>query len=234
MHNKFYILFNGIKDLDLGIRPIKRPNFPSLKKRYNEQQIDGRDGTEFEFLGYEDRVLTIEYNFIDRKKIYNTVREIRRWLDNIQDYRLSLGDDPEYFYIVKKVEYDDVERKSKRIGSFNITFTLEPFAYQFNTNEDIELKNKSTIYNDGDFESKPTIEIKGNGYVKLWVNENLIELNISESVIINSKLELCLKNRIIERARKKGEFPKLKIGFNTIRWEGDVERVTINPNCMYY
>ncbi|GAA0069258.1 hypothetical protein UT300003_07810 [Clostridium sardiniense] len=234
MHNKFYVLFNGITDLELGIKPIRRPNFPSLKKIYNEHPVDGKDGSEYEFLGYEDRILTIEYNFIDRKNIYDKVRQITKWLNNIQDFKLCLGDDPEYFYIVKKLEYDDITRKFKRVGNFKVTFTLEPFAYQFSTNENFEIKNNEVIYNNGDFESKPIIEIEGNGYVKLWVNENLIELNIADIVTINSKLELCFKNKIIEPARKKGDFPILKMEFNTIRWEGNVRRVTINPNCIYY
>lgn len=234
MRKKFYVVFNGIKDLDLGIKAVKRPNFPSLKKRYNEQEVDGKDGLEYEFLGYEDRALTIEYNFIDRKNIWGKVRKINRWLNSIQDYKLSLSDDPEYFYIVKKIEYDDIERKTKRVGSFNVTFILEPFAYSFDTNDYIEVKNNSKIYNDGDFKSKPIIDIEGNGYIRLWIDERVIELNIADKVTVNSKLELCFKNGEIEPARKKGDFPKLNIGFNTIRWEGNVRKVSINPNCIYY
>lgn len=231
---RFYILFNEISDLDLGLKSIKRPNFPSLKKRYEEYPVDGKDGMDYEFLGYEDRYLTVEYNFIEKKDIHNKVRLITKWLNNITDNKLVLSDNPEYFYLVKKIEYDDIERSLKVLGKFNVTFTLEPFAYQFSTNEEIELKNNDEIYNDGDFESKPILEIEGNGYIKLWVNDNLIELNVADKVTVNSKLELCFKNKIIEPARKKGDFPILKMEFNTIRWEGNVRRITINPNCIYY
>lgn len=234
MRKRFYVYFNGIKDLDLGILPKTRPNFPALKKKYNEYTIDGKDGSEYEFMGYEDRILTIEYNFLDRENIHNKVRKITKWLNDIQDNRISLGDDPDYFYKVKKIEYDDIERKFKTIGRFKVTFTLNPFSYQFSTNEKIEINNNSKIYNDGDFESYPIFEIEGNGYVKLWVNDNLLELNISDSVTVDSEKELCFKNKIIEKAREKGDFPILKIGINTIRFEGNVSKVFINPNCMYY
>ncbi|WP_346026073.1 distal tail protein Dit [Clostridium nitritogenes] len=230
----FYIMFNDLFDYDLEIKVVKRPNFSRLRKRYNEYQVDGKNGSDYEFLGYEDRKLSIEYNFVDRKNIYNKVRQIIKWLDNIEDHKLVLSDNPEYFYMVKKVDYDDIERSLKIIGKFTVEFTLEPFAYRFSTNESFEINNNEEIYNDGDFESKPIIEIEGNGYIKLWVNENLIELNIADKITINSKLELCFKNREIEPARKKGDFPKLKIGFNTIRWEGNVKKVSINPNCIYY
>lgn len=231
---RFYILFNEITDLDLGLKSIKRPNFPSLKKRYNEYTVDGKDGMYYEFLGYEDRTFTIEYNFIDKKDIHNKVRLITKWLNNITDNKLVLSDNPEYFYLVKKLEYADIERSLKVLGKFNVTFTLEPFAYQFSTNEEIELKNNDEIYNDGDFESKPILEIEGNGYIKLWINDNLIGLNIADKVTVNSKMELCFKNGEIENARKEGDFPKLIIGFNTIRWEGNVNTISINPNSIYY
>lgn len=235
--HKYFIWFNNCTDLEIGIKAVKRPFFPSLKKRYREQQIDGKDGTDYKIIGYENRILVVEYNFIDRKNIHEKVRRIRRWLDNIKDKRLWEGDDPSYFYIVKKVEYDDIERKLKTIGKFKVTFTLEPFAYSFYGAEELKINNGDMLYNGGDFESKPIITIQGEGDIKLWINESLIELNLTMGkTTINSKLELCYKDTLDNPTNKymKGDFPVLKLDENTIRWEGNIESINIIPNYIYY
>lgn len=235
MH-KFFVWFNGCADLEIGIKPIRRPFFPALKKRYKEYYIDGKDGADYKFTGYENRTLNIEYNFIDRKNINETVRRIRRWLGNVKDNKLWFADDPSFFYIVKRVELEDIERKNKKIGKFKVSFILEPFAYSLDGAEEIEVNNNETLFNLGDFESKPIFKIIGEGEIKLYLNNNLIELNINGSIIINSKLELCYKDNLNNLANKQmsGDFPILKLDENTIRWEGDVKMVSIIPNYIYY
>lgn len=221
------------RDLDIGLKATTRPHFPALKKRVKDYPVDGKDGSYYETLGYEDRIFNISYNFIDRKNIHDTVRRIRRFLDTATGKKLATSDDPEYFYLIKKVDYDDIERKKKTIGKFKVTFTLAPFAYKFSTNQFLEIKSGQQIYNDGDFKSKPILEIEGNGYIKLWVNNNLIGFNIVDKTIINCEKELCYRQDELTNL-KIGKYPMLEKEFNTIKWEGNVVRVNLNPNYIYY
>lgn len=220
-------------DSDFGLKAISRSNFPALQRKVKSYEIDGVDGTQYETNGYQDRVFTVNYNFIDRNYINDSVRKIRKWLDNLVGKRLSLADDPEYFYFIKKVDYENIERIKKRKGKFSVTFTLAPFAYKFSNNQFIDVENGVSLYNDGDFESKPLIKVRGNGYVKMWINDFLIGFDVADEVLINSEKELCIESNINKNI-KQGKYPLLKQEENIIRWEGNVVSVSINPNYIYY
>lgn len=239
MHSYFIAIGNAnsieglTTDIEVGMKAITRPSFPALKKKNKTYQVDGKDGDYYEDLGYQDRKIDIKYNFYDRKTIHDRVRRIRRFLDNAVGKKLAFSDDPEFFYIIKHLEYGDIERITKRIGNFTVSIIVEPFAYKFATNQFIEINSGDQVYNDGDFKSKPLIEIEGNGYIKLWINNNLIGFNVVDKTLIDCKKELCYREDELTNL-KIGNYPILEKEFNNIRWEGNVKKVSLNPNYIYY
>ena len=234
--NKYHIVFNNLSSNSLGLSVISRPNFSSLKKKYNEYEVLGREGKLYEFLGYEDNVIEVKFNFCELNNINSKVRLIKKWLNNIENNKLSFSDDPLVFYKVKKVEYENIERKLKIKGSFNLKFICEPYFYSFSSQEEIEIKNDETLINDGDFISKPIIKIEGNGEVNLNINGKPIKLNIGQEIIINSELELCYRESLkdMQNSQMSGDFPILDIGENKISWDKNVKRLSIIPNYRYY
>lgn len=230
----YRVFFNNKFNTDLGIYAVRRPNFPAFKKKYKEYDVSGVNGELFEFDGYENRHIKIDFIFKDDYDIWEKIRKIERWLNNIENNILSFSDNPSYFYIVKKVEYDDIERMYKRIGKFSITFITYPFVKNDSSQQPITLVNNAKLNNEGDHESYPIITLTGEGLINLYVNNNLVTLNLSGTIVINSELKLCYRDGVMVNSVMKGKFPVLNIGENIIKWEGNITNMSIIPNYLYY
>ena len=232
---KFYLIFNNKKNTDLNLDIIKRPNFPTLTKNYEVYNVTGRNGGLYEFIGYEDRIIEIEFNLLERNNINNEIRRIRKWLDRVEDNKLAFSDDLQYFFKVKHIEYEVIERELNILGKFKVTFICDSFSYDFNSQKEIEVTNNSNIVNIGDFESKPILTLFGNGTTKLTINDSEILLNVGQEIILNSELELCYRNNFeMQNSKMAGNFPILKLGSNNIKWTGNITKVTIIPNFIFY
>lgn len=142
----FYTYFNNIKDRDLDVKAIKRPNIPSPIRKYKQITVEGRDGDLYiDEEVYEDIIISIDYNFVDKKDFHEKCRKIKRWLNKIQENKLSFSDDLGIYYKVKKIECDDIERTYKVLGIFSVSFTCDPYAYYKDGLDSI------TVYNDEGF-----------------------------------------------------------------------------------
>ncbi|MGL4617096.1 MAG: distal tail protein Dit [Mycoplasmoidaceae bacterium] len=232
---KFYLIFNNRKNTDLNLDIIQRPNFPTLTKKYEVHQVTGRNGGLYEFLGYEDRTIEVEFNLLNKNSINNHIRIIRKWLDRIEDNKLAFSDDKQYFFKVKHIEYENIERELNILGKFKVTFICDSFSYDFNSQKETEIINNSIIFNYGDFKAKPILKFLGNGAVKLNINDSIINLNVGQEIILNSQLELCYRNNFeMQNSQMKGNFPILKLGNNSISWIGNITKAIIIPNFIFY
>lgn len=236
MYNKFNIIFNNRSSLDLGIEVIKRPEIPSPQPIYNSYDITGKNGKEYEFEGYEDIEIEIDFNFLDRETMYERFLECKRWINTIKDNKLIFSDNLGVFYRVNYATITSNERVFKVIGKFTVTFNCEPFAYEFEGQNEIEVNNYSTVFNYGDFESKPIIKINGEGLVTINLNDEIIKVNVGQNIIINSYLELSYKeDKTPQNSNIKGKYPVLKLGENSISYSGGrIDSFIIIPNWVIY
>lgn len=166
-----------------GILPTKRPNIPTPKKIYNKYKIQGRDGELHEDTGlYEDVVITVPFNYIGNAN---------EWFSSFRKYRkvfykaktLQFLDDMQWFYKIKKIEIGTNERKSKKIGKFDVMFTLDPYCYLVAGKDAVVVSDKIT--NNYDV-SKPVYKIFGNGVCHLIVNGIDCTCNVSDHLIIDT------------------------------------------------
>lgn len=229
----YNIIFNNKVDKDLGIKIIKRPNIPAPKRRYREIQIEGRDGKLYEDLEtYDDIEIDVQYNFISED--YNaTMREIKKWINNVEDNRLKFSDDLEFFYIVKKVTIETNERVIKRLGKFTIKFTCKPFSYLESGLNPIEVVD--TIYNDG-YMAEPIYKITGEGICTLKVNGKTVIANVGQSLIIDVEKKIAYReDRTLQNTALKGLYEDLELqeGNNTIEVsKGFVIEIIPNWRCL--
>ncbi len=188
---KFYILYNNRRNSELGVSIVKRPNIPTSNKRYEEVEIEGRDGKLYRDLNSkEDINISIEFNFSskDPNEFHTKVRKIKRWLKSDIDNKLVFSDDIYFYYKVKKVEIDDIERSLKRKGKFTVVFTCEAYQYLL---EGANLQEiKAEIYNDYDI-AKPVYHIYGNGTFEFIVNDNSMLVDVDGMMIIDTDLRLA-------------------------------------------
>ncbi|QLY82229.1 distal tail protein Dit [Clostridium intestinale] len=234
MARKYFIEFNNLNSLDLGLKVTKRPNFPLPKRRYETHDIQDGDGQLVEDLEtFDDVKIDVEFNFIDRINIHIKVTKILNWLNKIDDYKLYFADDIERHYNVKMIEYTDIERQLKVKGIFTISFICEPYKY-YNQNNLISIttNNYSFYSNELVYNAPPLIKVYGSGNVTLTINnEDILLKSISGHIILNSILKEAYNDNIDNLNDKMdGYFPILKSGLNTLSWIGSVTKIEIIPN----
>lgn len=218
----FYVYFNNMIDRDLGIKAMKRPSIPSPKRKYKQKTINGYDGDLYiDENCYEDITISIDYNFIDKYDFNEKCRQVKRWINKIQENKLKFSDDLGVFYNVKKVEIkDSIERTYKILGKFTIEFICEPYTYYAEGEDSRILYSGITLENAYEV-AKPIYIIKGEGNITLNVNGKNIIINVGQEVTIDTKHEECFKNdQMIKLALTSGSWEDLYLseGINSITY----------------
>ena len=229
----FYFIFNNKKNIDLGIKVVKRPNIPIPERNIELKSLKGRDGSlTRDYKTYNDIKISVSLNFISGENDFiNKGAEIGDWLYNINDNKLIFSDNEKFYYKVKKIECKDIERSLKIIGKFIVTFVCDPYKYYIDNNE-IEITNSTEIVSPILVESsKPLITVFGAGDINLTINNKRVQLEkVDENIIIDSVLKECYKGKDNLNYKMHGEFPKLIRGSNTIEITGTIEKIIIKAN----
>ncbi|CEN86371.1 distal tail protein Dit [Paraclostridium sordellii] len=231
MFSKYFLIFNNMNSkFDLRLSIVKRPNIPSTSKIKTTKQIPGRDGLVYEEEGgYQDIVIPVEFNFIEKNNLKERFRQIKLWINEIQDNKLIFSDDPEWFYKVVDVKLNgDFETILRRKGKFRIDFTCRGYLYNLDADEFIDIHNNDNLYNYY-LESLPIIFIKGNGEVKVSINNRKFTVPIQDYIYIDSELELVYRDLDNPFNLGTGKYPNLNKGANLIQFEGNIQEFKMKP-----
>lgn len=227
----YWIDFNNKRSIDLGLYIPSRIAKPTPEKDYEEKKAQGKDGNLYIDKGYKDIEFTIPFAFID-KEWDRKFRGIKRWINKIDNRSLKFSDDLHYFYKVKKATIVSPERILKKLGKFEVKFTCYPLIYRKEGSNKIRLNNNSSISNLSEI-SQPIFYLNGEGYLNLYINNNLIKINVSGNVIIDTEKGLCYGNNgeIVNKIMI-GYFEDMyfKEGKNSIRWDNNNISVSVVPN----
>lgn len=232
MRATFHIFYNGESCKDVGLSVVSRPTIPIPKREHETIKVEGRDGELHRDKGtYEDIEIKINFNFVSKNADIwaQDLRKVKKWLYSGKDERLILSDDPEYYYKVKQAAMSDSERKVRRIGSFDISFTCEPYMYRIDGQEEKQVTEY--LYNPY-MKTQPVYEIYGNGEITLQVNGNQVKAKVSGQLNIDTKLGICYNAaNEISNASLTGEYEGLYLeeGDNTFNYTKGF-RVVIIPN----
>lgn len=226
--SKYFIIYGDKTNLDFNLYITKRPTKPSTEMEYEEVNIVGGE-TLYREKYYKDIEITIPFNFASKSPNVweNEFRNIKKWL-NVKAEILKFSDDLDMYYKVKKVKIDSSERNVKKVGKFNAIFTCSPYVYLVDGKNERNLTNY--IYNDG-YIAQPIYRITGEGFLKLNVNGEEVQINVGQELIINTELGLCFRNGISSNVSLKGNYKDLflKEGDNTFSWNGNF-KIYITPN----
>ena len=231
MFSKYFLIFNNLNSkFDLGLSIVKRPNIRSTSKIKTTKQIPGRDGLVYEKEGgYQDIVIPVEFNFIEKNNLKERFRQIKLWINEVQDNKLIFSDDPEWFYKVVDVKLNgDFETILRRKGKFRIDFTCRGYLYNLDADEFIEIHNNDNLYNYY-LESKPQIYIQGNGEVKVSINNRKFTVPVQDYIYIDSELELVYRDLDNPFNLGTGKYPNLNKGANLIQFEGNIQEFKMKP-----
>lgn len=231
MYKKLFIIFNNLNSLeDLGLSIVRRPNIPSPVQNKTTTEVPGADGLLYEVLGgYKDIIIPIEFNFIDKNSLKERFRQVKSWINEIEDNKLIFSDDVDWFYKVVDINLNgDFETILKQKGLFKVDFTCRAYQYMLDGNSPIFMPNNSLLYNCY-LPSKPLIKIKGHGEVSIAINNNRFTVPVSDYVYVDSELELAYRDKNDPFNIGKGEFPILQRGHNTITYSENVTYFEIIP-----
>lgn len=234
MQSKFYLIFNGESSDDIGISIVARPNIPSPKQKIKSYDIPGSDGTHTEILGYEDISIVVELNKKCKDNLNDYIRKINKWLYHVSDRKLIFSDNLGYYYRVKRVVVDDKTRTRIKYTRFNVTFICEAYQYTNEGQYELEISPSAQLINPYFESSLPVIKIYGEGYMKLNINDQVVEVNVGQSIIINSDKKLTYRDdSTMCNSSQKGDYPKLGPGVNQItidKGTGRLDRLLIQTN----
>ncbi|NFL39683.1 distal tail protein Dit [Clostridium botulinum] len=224
----YNIYFNNKSNEDLGIEVIKRPFIPIPKRKIKTIDVEGHDGSYYvDEETYEDIVISIEFNFIenDLYNIRNRIRNIKFWLENIDDNKLKLDDDRSFYYKVKNLEIENFNYEELyEIQKFTVDFIVEPYQYINFSKREKQLYNNSFVTNDW-YLSKPIYRLVGSGICDFTVNGTTINCNIDKELIIDTEHDKILaadkKPAIGKTNIKSMQDLYLKHGRNNYSWAGN-------------
>jgi putative phage tail component, N-terminal domain len=230
----YYFTIDDINCESKGIVVTRRPKMPAPVRNYKEYDIPGRNGKLYKDLEtYDDMIVSIECNYITHPDNWHQRwRDIKRWLfeNNGKMRKLGLSDNPDFYFIIKKIELSDNERTVIESGEFEISLTLE--AYQYLTVGGVPYDYKNVLYNPYN-NTEPIYILKGEGMATLNINGHVCTANVGQSLIIDTVRRLSYKeDGTPQNTAIKGDYDLLGLvhGKNEITLEGEDISLKIIPN----
>ena len=226
------VIINNQNTKDLGFALVGRPSIPSSDKKYETIEVEGRDGALTKFIGYQDLKFTLKFNILFQNDIKQKLREIKGLLS--QAKTLAFDDSPNFFYKIKRCQISDTETIIKSSGVFSVEFHAEPFEFESSSVLEYDNPSNLIIRNNTSYFSQPIIKIHGQDNIKLFVNDELVEIKqINEGIVIDSEMQEAYYNNDNMNHQMLGDFPIFEIGENKIRTEGNVNKIEILPQWRW-
>ena len=226
------VIINNQNTKNLGFALVGRPSIPSADKKYETIEVEGRDGALTKFIGYQDLKFSLKFNILFQSDIKQKLREIKGLLSVAKT--LAFDDSPNFFYKIKRCQISDTETIIKQSGVFSVEFIADPFEFESSSVLEYENPSNLLIRNNTTYFSQPIIKIHGKDNIKLFVNDDLIEIKqINEGIVIDSEMQEAYYNDNNMNHQMLGSFPVFEIGENKIRTEGNIDKIEILPNWRW-
>lgn len=225
------IIFKGKSSVEIrGLLISELPPISKPQMRVKETQIDGRDGSNIEELGYSPYDKSISIGLYGSFNI----DEVIKFFSGEGDVIFS--NEPDKVYkarIYAKVDYN----RLLRFRTAEISFRVQPYKYKAYEEPIALYATGSGVINEGLEVSKPLITLTGSGTVELSVNGSAVFSYIfpdgESQVEIDSEKEDAYWGNVLKNRNMNGEFPVLQPGTNKIEWTGDVQSVEILPRSRW-
>ena len=194
----FYITYNNSTGPSgVQFKVARRPSVPSAAWKYKSFTVPGRDGDLYIFDDtVEDVVIPIEFSIISGTDNFESYfATVKDWLYSKGNQRLILSDYSTYFYKVKKVAVENIERLTRTGGTFTAMFTVEGYRYKI-YNYDNPYPTTAYCLNPEESTCHPLYEITGTGLYKIKIgsgDEFKINLPDNATAVIDTDLFLAYR-----------------------------------------
>ena len=213
------VKYNGIYGSSIGVFLKERPPIPAARRRKEEYEIPGRDGTlTYTKSDYEKEEIKLKFNFISKSEQdwNNKAEKAKEWLLS-GGTQLIFSDDPDHFYKVTAVEIDTIDRPSARVGTFTVKITFESgLRYLLSGTKEIAY---TAAKNNPYLLCKPIYKIIGEGVCTLTVNGKKVTANVGQNLTIDTELIMAYRtDGTLQNTAITGNYDDLYLipGLNTI------------------
>lgn len=213
--------FNGTSSESLNLIVKDMPLVSRAEKNIETIEVNGRNGNlHIDNGNYLSRSYSIACLAKDKSKI----DEINSKL--VGSGKLTLSKYNDRFFNATIKNQIDYSKYMTILQEFPLQFDLDPIS--FSNEETVEtLTSSGSITVGGNVDIYPKISITGIG--KLVINDT--ELNVSETdIFIDCELMNCTKNGLSKNDKvtlSGDDFPKLKVGSNTITLGSGITQIII-------
>lgn len=213
------IKYNGASASSYDLILKKRINMSSPIGKHEGYDVKGKDGSYIEMDGnYEDISMAIQFILKNKSgSIYDSIRNIKKWLLSNGTNKLEFTEDPNYFYLVKKVEIGEFQILNAKACIFSVKFMCEPFQYLVSGESEYSI---SQVLNNPYSECHPiyVVTAQNTGIYKLTVNGNTVEINVVGKTYIDTEKMITYRESGIKNSLLTGDYTNLylKEGQNTI------------------
>ena len=222
-----YVIQNG-KD-SREIRGLLISELPAISKpavRTDITDIDGRDGDIVSVLGYSayDKHMTIglygDYDIDEIIPFFSTSGEV------------VFSNEPERYYRYQIIAQIDFARLV-RFRTAEVVYHVQPFKYStIETMKKFDSPSGSiTVRNNGNYKSRPVIEITGTGTITLSLNGLQlfnIDMGTSSSVTIDTENMEAYNGSVLMNRNVQGDYDAfaLNVGVNEVVVSGTVSSIS--------
>ena len=225
-----YVILNDVKSTT--IKGLLIQSLPPISKplmRTSVEEIDGRDGDVVTQLGYSayDKPMSIglfgDYDIDEVIQYFNSSGTV------------IFSNEPDKYYNYQIIQQIDFE-KLIRFKTATVTFHVQPFKYS--AVDDTFTENIAdgvdsfSIFNRGNYFSRPTMTIYGSGTINLNINGAelfVIDLGSAEYITLDGASRNSYQGEIFMNRSVVGNLDNLvlNIGTNNISWTGNVTQIEI-------
>lgn len=221
--------FNGVRCTEYGIHVTEQPSIIRPSERVTFTNVPGRNGALTTLEGddvYDDFILPVSCTVSDISRL----PEICGWLKGAGTLKLAARSGGFYYArLANQIELTKVLRNHEN-RVFTLNFRCKPFMYVDDV-EPITLTTSGTfVTNPGNVYSEPVITVTGSSEVTLIVGMTIVELELTDSITIDTPLMEAYTDTTSANSAMSGDFPTLLPGANAISWSGSVTSVVIEPN----
>ena len=228
------LYFNNNTSINLNLFLENYPSVPVANEEYDEQPVEGRNGTLFINKGTYPNVVVPFVFSIRSEELELDFDKVYEWLTEITDNRLIFGRN-DRCYKVKKIIFGNLQKEFRSIGAFSVDFICEPFKADLDPIIYEITSSGFTFEYFGNAPAESLIKIYGTGNVQITINGETMEiLSIDDYVEIDSKL---MQVRNLDLTSKdddtSGNFILFEKGTNSVNYTGTVTKIIVEYTTQY-
>lgn len=190
--------YGGVSASSLGVYAVQRPNVPVPERNVELIEVQGMDGSlTVDYGTYKDVAFTVPCNFMSASpdEFESDARKIRQWLLNTPLLSLlEFTDDDGWCRIVKKVSVGEITRQNKLIGTFDVSFTCDPYMYDVSSLEESALTVGTNTVQNLYMPAKPYFHFSGEGTGRISYGRMACSFILGQDVYIDTARELAYNN----------------------------------------